>query len=784
MADAVQEIAIYIHRFHNLDLFQQGWYQIKVNARWEDSETTASGTPTRVVQYDVPDSGSDDIVAVWQIDDEDHSFYTRPFRIKYTREDVYLSVMVAFSLDVTVPERLLTSGVILKFELLYASFYGALLAVQNPLNFSPASVHEVRVPPKALLGLHSYCPLHFDALHMVLVDLSVHIVLYKAVTVLSSSDDDRSEHSSGEFTSVSKHAMSSAESGVDAKDIALWKALCASRNILINEIQSIGRGNNRRIDGLENIEEITIKSIARKLGKRPTLETNDIGNNELFGKEKSGSEESTHVSTEGSEQDTGSFDGDEEDYWQMLSKADMAEAFRALGNQLSYIWSSFLRFHREYNIEVFEYLRCLWAEDRSTEWSMWLVHSLELQQNETLNEDSEGGTHYMHFAKESLTRTSNEDPALTAASCADLHRKSIEQMKINSRSLQDLQIFGSLSQVPVIYVERHMIQCQKSCLVEDVAALSLNGPLDKTKATIMPNAAINSLPPKTSNHVLVRRALRVVVFVHGFQGHHLDLRLVRNQWLLIDPGAECLMSRINEDKTTGDFRELGQRLAEEVSSFLNIKFSSASGSAAYGSFRLSFVGHSIGNVIIRSALTDAAMKPYLKNLYTYMSISGPHLGYLYSSNTLFSSGLWLFKKLKGSPCMHQLTFTDETDIQSCYLFKLSQEKTYEYFQNTILLSSPQDRYVPYHSARIQLCHAATRDYKKGPAYRAMLKNCLNQIVSAATTDRLFLRCDVNFDTSSQARTLNNFIGRTAHIEFLETCTYARFLMWSFPKVFS
>lgn len=134
--------------------------------------------------------------------------------------------------------------------------------------------------------------------------------------------------------------------------------------------------------------------------------------------------------------------------------------------------------------------------------------------------------------------------------------------------------------------------------------------------------------------------------------------------------------------------------------------------------------------------------------------------------------------------MHQLTFTDETDIQSCYLFKLSQEKTFEYFQNTILLSSPQDRYVPYHSARIQLCHAATRDYKKGPAYRAMLKNCLNQIVSAATTDRLFLRCDVNFDTSSQARTLNNFIGRTAHIEFLETCTYARFLMWSFPKVFS
>lgn len=71
-------------------------------------------------------------------------------------------------------------------------------------------------------------------------------------------------------------------------------------------------------------------------------------------------------------------------------------------------------------------------------------------------------------------------------------------------------------------------------------------------------------------------------------------------------------------------------------------------------------------------IPDAAMKPYLSNLYTFLSISGPHLGYLYSSNALFNSGLWLFKKLKGSPCMHQLTFTDEADIQNSFLFKLSQ----------------------------------------------------------------------------------------------------------------
>jgi len=43
-----------------------------------------------------------------------------------------------------------------------------------------ASVHEYKIPPKALQGLHSYCPVHFDAFHAVLVETSIHISLLKA----------------------------------------------------------------------------------------------------------------------------------------------------------------------------------------------------------------------------------------------------------------------------------------------------------------------------------------------------------------------------------------------------------------------------------------------------------------------------------------------------------------------------------------------------------------------------------------------------------------------------
>lgn len=64
------------------------------------------------------------------------------------------------------------------------------------------------------------------------------------------------------------------------------------------------------------------------------------------------------------------------------------------------------------------------------------------------------------------------------------------------------------------------------------------------------------------------------------------------------------------------------------------------------------------------------MEPVLKYLCTYVSISGPHLGYLYSSNSLFNSGLWLLKKLKGTQCIHQLTFTDDPDLQNTFFYKL------------------------------------------------------------------------------------------------------------------
>lgn len=755
MLEAVHEISIYIHRFHNLDLFQQGWYQIKITMRWENGDNGVLGTPSRVIQYEAPDLGSEDVYGVWRIDDTDHSFSTQPFRIKYARQDILLSMMVSFNLSLNIHEGPSTSGVILKFELFYAPILENGTSLLDSLDASPAAVHEFRLPSKALLGLHSYCPVHFDVFHAVLVDVSVHISLLKSGVYTSSkkvpSDPRVDEDNDNEDYNQGKQEM-------------LIKALSSARDILLEELEKISKAINQSIDFTDFTSKFGDKQASQFSASAATDLMNDEAAREVPSKILN---------------DTKKL---EDGVLQSQSKDELLQLYHSLGDQVFYLWSMFMRFHRTHKTSIMDFLREQWATDRRAEWSIWMVHSKVEMPHQYISSDIDSSSYHGSRGRAPVLRKISEDPAQTAAMRADLHRRSIAQMRINSRSIQDMHIFGDPSRIPIVIVER-----------------VVNAPLRSTSG----NSYFNHREPKDANSLLVEthskgtkkihgttpcqngRVLKIVVFVHGFQGHHLDLRLVRNQWLLIDPKMEFLMSEVNEEKTAGDFREMGLRLAQEVTSFIKKKMDKASRSGNLKTIKLSFVGHSIGNIILRTALTESIMEPYLRFLHTYVSVSGPHLGYLYSSNSLFNSGLWLLKKLKGTPCIHQLTFTDDPDLRNTFLYKLCKQRSLENFKNIILLSSPQDGYVPYHSARIEMCQASSGDSsKKGKVFLEMLNDCLDQIRAQSSEHRVFMRCDVNFDTTLQGRNLNTIIGRAAHIEFLESDTFAKFVMWSFPELFT
>lgn len=90
---------------------------------------------------------------------------------------------------------------------------------------------------------------------------------------------------------------------------------------------------------------------------------------------------------------------------------------------------------------------------------------------------------------------------------------------------------------------------------------------------------------------------------------------------------------------------------------------------SYG--RVSFIGHSVGGLIIRKSLESELLKPLLPKLHLYMSLASPHLGThifsvmpqrgvimfplhcfldivgtLYADSQLVSTGMWALFKLQ------------------------------------------------------------------------------------------------------------------------------------------
>ncbi|KAL6101732.1 fam135a [Pungitius sinensis] len=251
--------------------------------------------------------------------------------------------------------------------------------------------------------------------------------------------------------------------------------------------------------------------------------------------------------------------------------------------------------------------------------------------------------------------------------------------------------------------------------------------------------------------------IHLIVCVHGLDGNSADLRLVKTYLELGLPGAriDFLMSERNQNDTFADFESMTDRLLDEIVQYIQIYNLTVS--------KISFVGHSLGNLIVRSVLTRPRFKCYLSRLHTFLSLSGPHLGTLYNSSALVNTGLWFMQKWKKSGSLLQLTCRDNSDPRQTFLYKLSKKSGLQFFRNVVLVGSLQDRYVPYHSARIEMCKTAVKDKQTGPVYAEMIENLLLPVLQ--NKDCNLVRFDV---IHALPNTANSLIGRAAHIAVLDS----------------
>ncbi|CAF1614264.1 unnamed protein product, partial [Rotaria magnacalcarata] len=251
--------------------------------------------------------------------------------------------------------------------------------------------------------------------------------------------------------------------------------------------------------------------------------------------------------------------------------------------------------------------------------------------------------------------------------------------------------------------------------------------------------------------------IHLIICVHGLDGNSGDLRLMKTYLELCLPSCQLdfLMSSSNHSSTFDDIDVMVKQLIEEIDLHIERSISKPQ--------RISFIGHSLGNLIIRGTVSHARFERYRPLLYTYLSLSGPHLGTLFNTSGLVNIGMWLMQKWKKSSSLSQMSFSDHIDPKQTYLYKLSKQPCMEFFKNILMLASSQDRYVPFHSARIEVCKAALKDTSYGSIYVEMISNLLEPILRNPSIT--FVRYNAFHNIPSGT---NNIIGRAAHIAILDS----------------
>lgn len=246
--------------------------------------------------------------------------------------------------------------------------------------------------------------------------------------------------------------------------------------------------------------------------------------------------------------------------------------------------------------------------------------------------------------------------------------------------------------------------------------------------------------------------VHLVVCVHGLQGNQFDLRLYRIFLTMALPQVRFsfLMSSSNQGDTFCDFNLMTDRLLEEVLDHVRDMPTPPS--------KVSFIGHSLGSITVRSLVTRPEFSSLVPKLHLFLSICGPHLGTKYQ-NGIVSVGMWAVRKWYNSKSLLQLSLKDAPNPTDSFLYHLSEAPSLKHFRHVVLLASPQDKYVPYHSAKIS---TLTRDAAFQTSISLRIMQNILEPLRKAHVNLVRVSVDHAIPTST-----NSVIGRAAHIAMLD-----------------
>lgn len=203
----------------------------------------------------------------------------------------------------------------------------------------------------------------------------------------------------------------------------------------------------------------------------------------------------------------------------------------------------------------------------------------------------------------------------------------------------------------------------------------------------------------------------LVFFVHGFKGTHMDMYYLWNMLVLRCPKINPILCRSIENKTDDvnfNIDKLGKLLSEEVINEIDQHTDD-------DNFKISFVGHSLGGLVIRSAIRRLGI--YQDNFQTLMTVGTPHWGYMHSKSRLLSLGIWIYDKTVTNPVLKQLRLGDSKDARETTIYNLSSHESMGWFKDIVIWGSEQDSFASIETSLIQ----ETQRMSKRKKYDAIIE---------------------------------------------------------------
>lgn len=263
--------------------------------------------------------------------------------------------------------------------------------------------------------------------------------------------------------------------------------------------------------------------------------------------------------------------------------------------------------------------------------------------------------------------------------------------------------------------------------------------------------------------------LHLIILMHGYRGSSKDVHLIKGYINQIYPQCHVICAKSNEYSSDCILSIQGQNLAEEVIQYV------IENKIPLHRFKLTFMAHSMGGLVIRAALPY--LSRYKANMFGYITLSSPHLGVKYADSYLLELGKWFIKKFDKSESFEQMTLNDGKSIKETYIYEMSRFEGLSWFTHLVFFSCCDDPYVPEDSARLEIPRQSAPDKESEEAYSEMIKNIWGKIEVDKVT-----RVDVHFKNRDL---FNSCVccGNT-HIDFLDNACFIKMMCYGFPKLFA